>query len=175
MPNRFETQRRASTDGGRVIFSDLALSAGMYQFEARLLNGEVERARASLSINVVIDTASPLCSVNESSITFLDPVEGTIFTAGDDLDNDLTNGLQVPVDIEVNGTVASLRNLVEIEVNGGNSVRAEVENGKASFASVTLPLSGTHELRAFTTGPNGPKSGSVKRSSRPRLSGPAIM
>ena len=161
MPNRFETQRRALTDGGRVIFSDLALSAGMYQFEARLLNGEVERARASLSVNVVIDPTSPLCGVNESSITFLNPVTGTIFTAGDDLDSDLTNGLQIPVEIEINGTVASLSNLVEIEVNGGNSVRAEVENGKASFASVTLPLSGTHELRAFTTGPNGLLEASV--------------
>ena len=55
MSNRFEPQRRALTDGGRVIFSDLALSAGMYQFEARLLNGEVERASATLAVNVEID------------------------------------------------------------------------------------------------------------------------
>ena len=55
----------------------------------------------------------------------------------------------------MNGTLASLNNLVEVEVNGSNAVRTEVEDGTASFESVTLPLSGTHELRAFTTGTNG--------------------
>jgi hypothetical protein len=124
MPNRFEAQRRALTDDGRVIFSDLALSAGSYEFEARLLNGELERASATLAITVEIDPESPLCGVNESSIFFVNPVAGTIFTAGDDLDNDLTNGVQVPVEIEVNGPVANLSNLVEVEVNGGNPVRA---------------------------------------------------
>ena len=161
MPSRFEAQRRALTDDGRVIFSDLALSAGNYEFEAKLLNGELERASATLAITVEIDPESPLCGVNESSISFINPVEGTIFTASDDLDNDLTNGVQVPVEIEVNGPVANLSNLVEVEVNGGNPVRTQVENGKAFFESVTLPLSGTHELRAFTTGPNGLLEASV--------------
>lgn len=154
-PERFSPQRRTLTEGGRVIFEDLALTEGEYVFTATLLNGSAERTSEILNVNVVIDEDSPLCGVSQSALSFLSPSEGAVFIANDDLDSDLTNGLQIPVEVEVQGPLVSVGGQVEVQVNGNERFQAQVENGVARFESVTLPLSGTPQLRAIATGPNG--------------------
>ena len=42
-PDIFTPQRRTLTEGGRVIFEDLALDEGKYVFTATLLNGSTVR------------------------------------------------------------------------------------------------------------------------------------
>ena len=154
-PESFSPQRRTLTEGGRVIFDNLPLPTGSYELSALLLNGAAERANATLNLEVEIDIDSPLCGVSESSLEFLSPVNGAVIRANDDLDSDLTNGVQIAVEVEVQGQLVTIGEQVQVEVNGASPSRAQVEGGVASFESVTLPLSGTHQLRAIATGPNG--------------------
>jgi hypothetical protein len=154
-PDRFSPQRRALTEGRRVIFSDIPLPQGEYEFQAKLLNGDVERAISVLNLAVEIDTTSPICGVSENSIQFITPIDGAVLNASDDQDNDLTNGLQIAVEVEVQGSLVSIGEQVEVQVNGTDPVRAQVEEGVARFESVTLPLSGPQSLSALATGPNG--------------------
>ena len=123
-PMDFPPQRRTLTEGGRVIFTQLPLNAGEYTFTAQLLNGEVERAKATRSVSVEVDTSSPLCGVVNSALSFVSPVDGTVVEASDDLDQDLTNGVQVAVEIDVEGPLVSVGNLVEVQVNGADAQRA---------------------------------------------------
>ena len=154
-PVAFSAQRRTITEGGRVIFTQLPLEPGEYNLTAKLLNGTVERARATREVRIQIDRDSPLCGVVNSSLNFVAPVDGMVVEAADDLDQDLTNGVQVAVEIDVEGPLMSVGNLVEVQVNGADPQRAPVVEGVARFEQVTLPLSGEQELTALATGPNG--------------------
>jgi hypothetical protein len=154
-PETFPSQRRSLTDGGRVIFSGVELTEGEYSLTVKLLSGTIELATSELELRAEIDAASPLCGVAQSELRFSSPVGGQLISAADDLDQDLTNGIQIPVTVEVEGPLVDVGSQVEVQVNGANFARATVMEGVAQFESITLPLTGTPQLRALATGPNG--------------------
>ena len=98
-----------------MIFEDLALSEGDYVFSAKLLNGSAERANATLTVSVEIDEDSPLCGVAESELYFISPNPSSVFLPVDDLDSDLTNGLQIPVEVGVQGPLVTVGEQVELQ------------------------------------------------------------
>lgn len=155
LPEAFTSQRRSLTEGGRVIFSGVGFPEGEYALTVKLINGTTELATDVLQIRAEIDEESALCGIAESELRFSDPVDGQLITAADDLDQDLTNGVQIPVTIVVEGPLVNIGSQVEVQVNGTNFARANVIEGVAQFETVTLPLTGTHQLRALATGPNG--------------------
>jgi len=131
-------QRRGLGLGDSVTFADLPFEQGSYELSAALLNLDEERDEALASLNVELDEADPLCAVASTELSFLSPVSGETLSGADDLDGDLTNGLQIPVEVEVVGPVVS--ELVEVQVNGAPQRAVALSNGVARFEQVTIPI-----------------------------------
>lgn len=150
-------QRRGLGATDSVTFSALGFGEGSYELNAQLINLDELRREASSTLTVEIDEADPLCAVATSEIAFITPVFGATIQGSDDLDGDLTNGIQIPVELEVLGPLVN--ELVEVQVNGAPQRAADVNNGLVSFSQVTLPVpdSGTAEVRitALAQAPGG--------------------
>lgn len=150
-------QRRGLGVGERITFVALPFDQGNYVLNAQLLNAGELRQEVSSTLNVEIDEADPLCAVATTEMSFLNPVSGSTIRGSDDLDGNLTNGIQIPMEVEVLGPLSN--ELVEIQVNGVPQRASTVVNGVAVFNQITLPVPerGTAEvtISALTQSLNG--------------------
>ena len=152
-PSAIETERSTISSSGRATFSEVPFSSGAYTLTASLSQGETVRAETSIQVSVEIDPNDVRCGVAESALVFVSPVDGQRVGIADDLDQDLTNGLQLAAEVEIEGPIVN--DLVEIQVDGISQLRETASGGRARFESVTLPLEGSVNLTAIAQGPSG--------------------
>lgn len=140
-------------EGAPLTFEALPFPPGDYTLSARLLNGDEVKAEGERALSATVDPADPLCAVPEATLTFLSPVDGATLSAEDDLNADLSDGLQVDLQVRVEGEI--LNNRVALELGGAQRGEAQAQGGVATFSAVTLPTSGEVLARVSAQGPLG--------------------
>ena len=152
-PNLFQPKRNGIPINGEIKIEDIAWTSGEYTLTAEIKNGTVVEAELQQKIKVEIDPESPLCRRPQTNLVFASPLDGATLQASDDLDQDLTNGLQIPIEVYVEGVVTN--QLVEIKVNGVSQGRANVDQDRAVLDRATLPIESTVTLSAIAQGEMG--------------------
>ncbi len=139
---------------GRVLFGSAPLPLDdELVLKLALLDGDDEVATAQRTIHTGIDPASDECRTVPvpPTLSFERPTDGTVFGAADDADGNLGNGLQVEVVIGVAGEAPGR---IALEIDGAATAEADIANGKATFAEVTLPVGAEpREVRLAATAP----------------------
>jgi len=133
---------------GQVHFKDLSLALGSHQLSLSLLEGEEELYAEKIQIEVSFDPGDPDCQPEKppASLSFISPVEGKIFSAEDDGEGNLGDGIQIEVKLEV-------ENADEVRLSLGDEPQGSqaVLNGQVSF-QLSLPVGDgsltTHQLKA---------------------------
>ncbi|MBM4291568.1 MAG: hypothetical protein FJ138_09065, partial [Deltaproteobacteria bacterium] len=134
-------------EGEPLTFEALPFPPGDYTLSARILRGDAVRAEDARALSAAVNPADPLCARPEATLTFLSPVDGATLEASDDLNGDLSDGLQLDLLVRVEGEVLNGR--VALEVDGAARGEARAEGGVATFSALTLPASGEVNARAL--------------------------
>lgn len=145
-----QTLSTVSVDGdGTYVVESFTIDEGANALAATLLDSSGGLvATAGISITLDID------DVEEPTLSFFEPsADGFVLTASDDVDSDLSNGLQY--DIVISSENVPVGTQVSLAVPGAaGSAATTLENGRASMPAVTLPETGpdtTIELTATAT------------------------
>ncbi len=128
---------------GRIDFDPMSLPAGetYLLLDVRLDGRRLMRAVRQLQVN-----PDPLPCAASGALRFVQPFEGQTISALDDLDQDLSNGLQVEVKLAVTG---DLDGPVTLTYGEAEPLTAEVSDGFAVFPALDLPLqTANYELKA---------------------------
>lgn len=149
----FPEQRSTVNSTGRVLFEALAFESNSHRLSAQLFEGAELRAETQIEIEVLIDPSDIRCTQTESRLVIRTLQDQQQLSANDDLDRDLTNGVQIAVTVDVEGPI--INDLLEIRVNDEAQGRIRSENGVATFDSVSLGLDQSSTISVLAQGPEG--------------------
>ncbi|MFN3198432.1 MAG: hypothetical protein ACE366_08460 [Bradymonadia bacterium] len=130
---------------GRVLFGGFPLPVqDGVNLVAELVRDDAVVSTATVSVNTSFDAEDPACvPANPTpTLAFANPADQTVFTAADDLDGTLDNGLQTNITVAAENLPAGT---VELTIAGAPAGTAELADGNATFENVALPITGDAE------------------------------
>ncbi len=138
---------------GAGTFADFALPTGPSTLQVQLFDeGGEQVAVAELNVDVTLDDSCEE-EPEPATIDILSPANNAEFTAADDADGDLGNGLQTTVTVEVGG---DLDGDVSLTINGAAGPAPQSPGDGTVTFDVTLPVApGDITLEASVTGEDG--------------------
>lgn len=140
-----EPVSQAVPASGRVTFSGFPVPVGAESpLTVVVIRGEEIIATSATSVTASFDTEDPECVevAPTPTLSFASPADQAVFTAADDADGDLANGVQTNIRIEAENLASGT---VTLTVGGAPAGSAEIDGGAATFQGVTLPISGDAE------------------------------